>query len=136
MPEVTLGDFVEMYLDRHAASVRPRTIGALRWRLGVATAAFGSVPLRDLERMSGEIATWKAKLPPRSRFGIVAALRQALGAAVRWGYMNQNPAVLTGRNSQPAPRPVRTYTVEEIAAIEAELSRSIGRCQCSPPPPG
>jgi hypothetical protein len=52
----------------------------------------------------------------------VAALRQALGAAVRWGYMSQNPAVLAGRNRQPAPRAVRTYSIEEIDAIAAELS--------------
>ena len=37
MPELTLAEFVPIYLERHAASVRPRTIDALRWRLGVAT---------------------------------------------------------------------------------------------------
>ena len=84
--------------------------------------AFGDVPLRDLERMSGEVASWRAKLPERSRFAITAALRQALGAAVRWGYMAQNPATQAGRNPQPAPRPVRAFTGEEIEAIAAELS--------------
>jgi hypothetical protein len=33
--------------------------------------------------MSGELATWQATLPERSRFAIMAALRQALGAATR-----------------------------------------------------
>jgi hypothetical protein len=88
---------VALYLERHAATVRARTIDALRWRLGIATAAFGDVPLRDLERMSGEIASWRAKLPERSRFAITAALRQGLGAAVRWAYMGANPAKLVGR---------------------------------------
>lgn len=122
LPELTLAEFVPLYLERHAASVRPRTIDALRWRLGVATKAFGDVPLRDLERMSGEVASWRATLPERSRFAITAALRQALGAAVNWGYMTQNPAKQAGRNPQPAPRPVRAFTVVEVEAISAELS--------------
>jgi integrase len=119
---LTLAELVDLYLECHAATVRPRTIGALRWRLGIAMAAFGDVPLRDLERMSGEIASWRATLPERSRFAITAALRQALGAAVRWGYMGANPAKQAGRNPQPPPRPVRAFTVVELDAIRAELS--------------
>lgn len=80
------------------------------------------MPLRDLERMSGEVASWQATLPERSRYGIVQALRQTLEAACRWGYMARNPAKLAGRNRQPAPRPVRAYSPEELAAIAAELS--------------
>src|SRR5215207_964484 len=51
--ELTLAEFVPVYLERHAAGVRPRTILELRKRLRYATDAFGSVSLRDLERMSG-----------------------------------------------------------------------------------
>src|ERR671938_572588 len=40
VPELTLGEFVPLFLERHAASVRTRTIDALRWPLGVATRAF------------------------------------------------------------------------------------------------
>jgi hypothetical protein len=83
MPEITLAELVDVYLDRHTVAVRPRTIVVLRERLAYAMAAFGDVPLCDLERMSGEIAAWQAKLPERSRYGIVSALRQTLGAAVR-----------------------------------------------------
>jgi integrase len=122
IPELTLAEFVPIYLERHAAGVRPKTIDALRWRLGVATQAFGNVPLSDLERMSGEIASWRSTLPERSRYAITAALRQALGAAVDWRYMAENPAKQAGRNPQPPPRPVRAFTAEEIAAIVAELS--------------
>lgn len=122
MPELTLAEFVPLYLDRHSASVRSRTIDALRWRLAQAETAFGSVPLRDLEQMSAEIATWQATLSERSRYAITAALRQALGAAVRWGYIGDNPAKQAGRNPQPAPRPVRPFTSAELEAISAELS--------------
>ena len=122
MPELTLAELVELYLERHAAIVRPRTIVTLRERLAHATKAFGDVQLRELERMAGELATWQARLPERSRYGIVQALRQALGAAVRWGHMTTNPALLAGRNRQPAPRTVRVYSRAELDAIAAELA--------------
>lgn len=134
LPELTFVELVDVYLERHAAGVRERTIATLRERLThrrdleagkscrCATCAFGDVPLRELERMSGEIASWQAKLPERSRYGRVQALRQTLEAAVRWGYMQRNPAKLAGRNRQPAPRPVRTFTRAELDAIAAELS--------------
>lgn len=122
LPDLTLAEFVPLYLERHAAGVRSRTVVTLRERLPHATAAFGAVLLRDLEDMSGELATWQAKLPERSRYGIVQALRQALEAAVRWGYMCRNPAKLAGRNRQPSPRTVRAFTRDELAAIALELS--------------
>lgn len=121
LPRLTLSEMVEVYLGRHTAIVRPRTITTLRERLVHATRAFGTVPLRDLERMSGEIAQWQADLPERSRYGIVQALRQTLGAAVRWDYMSSNPALLAGRNRQPAPRAVRVYSRAELEALAAEL---------------
>jgi integrase len=72
--------------------------------------------------MSGELATWQARLPDRSRYGVVQALRQTLAAAVRWGYIARNPATLAGRNRQPAPRPVRVFTRAELDAMALELS--------------
>ena len=72
--------------------------------------------------MSGDVASWQARLPERSRYGIVQALRQTLEAAMRWGYMSRNPAKLAGPNRQPAPRPVRAFTRDEIEAIAIELS--------------
>lgn len=52
----------------------------------------------------------------------MAALRQALGAAQRWGYTRVNPAQLAGRNPQPPPRSVRAFTAEELDRIAVELS--------------
>ncbi len=134
LPALTLAEFVPLYLERHGATVRPRTIATLRERLAhspararpktcrCALCAFGDIPLRDLERMSGEIASWQARLPERSRYGVVQALRQTLEAAVRWGYTTRNPAKLAGRNRQPAPRAVRTFTRVEVDALGLELS--------------
>ncbi len=46
LPDLTLSGLVEVYLERHAAGVRPRTIVTLRERLAHAVRAFGDVPLR------------------------------------------------------------------------------------------
>jgi integrase len=119
--DLTLAELIEVYLERHAVSVRPRTISTLRDRLRHALAAFGDEALSELERMSDEIAGWRAQLPPRAGHGIAQALRQVLDGAVRWGYMSKNPAKLAGSNPKPPPRPVRVYTPEEIEAIAAEL---------------
>jgi integrase len=118
---LTLAELVEVYLERHAAAVRPRTIATLRDRLRHAVAAFGDERLADLERMADEIAGWQAQLPPRAGHGIAQALRQVLDAAVRWGHISINPAKLAGPNPKPTPRPVRAYTFEELDAIAAEL---------------
>lgn len=121
-PDLTLATFIGVWLDRHAATVRPRTVTTLRERLGHAERAFGTVPLRDLSGMAAEIAGWRARQPERVRYARLGALRQCLEAAVRWGYLDRNPAKLAGRNRQPAARTVRVYTREELDAIMLELS--------------
>jgi site-specific recombinase XerD len=121
LPELTLAEFVDLYLQRHGATVRPRTIATLAERLRHAVRAYGDVPLRDLERMGGELAGWRARQPEGVAYGRMNALRQCLEAACRWGYMERNPAKLAGRNRQPAPRAVRAFSREELEAISAEL---------------
>jgi len=122
LPDLTLNEFADLYLERHAAVVRGRTVKILRDRLGYAVRVYGGVKLSELEKMSGELAGWRLKLPGGSRFGIMAALRQTLGAAVDWGYISENPAKNAGKNPQPPPRPVRPYTFAELEAIALELS--------------
>jgi hypothetical protein len=112
-PERTFGEFVLIYLQRHAATVRPRTIETLRKRLGhrrtledgemcrCATCAFGDVPLRELERLSGQIASWQAKLPERSRYGTMQALRQTLEAGAM-GPHDRQPRQARGTQSAAA----------------------------------
>jgi hypothetical protein len=134
---VALADALFDEEPRHPhIGARSRTIGSLRQRLRHATRDYSRVPLRELERMVDELAGWQARLPARSRYGIVGALRQTLGAAERWGYMRANPAKLMGPNRQPPPRPIRAYTLAELAAIVAEISPPIGRWPPSALRPG
>ena len=113
-----MSEFADLYLERHAAVVRGRTVKILRDRLGYAVRVYGDVRLSELERMSGELAGWRANLTPGSRFAVMAALRQTLGAAVDWGYMVENPAKKAGRNPQ-----------------RSSYRASTRRCPTSPPPP-
>ena len=61
-----LAEFVPIYLERRAVKVRPRPIATLRDRTRHALAAFGNVPLRDLERMRSGVACWRATLPEQA----------------------------------------------------------------------
>jgi integrase len=56
----------------------------------------------------------------------MSAFRQVLTAAVRWQYVNRNPAFDAGRNPQPRSEELRPFTREEIDAIALELGRSYG----------
>jgi integrase len=55
--------------------------------------------------------------PLRRGAGAQAGARRAL----RWGYIGSNPALTAGRNRQPAPRTVRTYSREELDALGLEM---------------
>ena len=121
-PEIDLSAFVGIFLERHSANVRSRTIATLTERLRHAERALGAVPLRDLERMSDEIAGWASKQPSGARHGRTSALRQALDAAQRWGYIAQNPAKLAGPNPKTPPRIIRAFDRAELDAIAIELS--------------
>jgi integrase len=125
-PPVTLREHVDRYLDIHAATRDPNTIRVLRERLRRPVKTFGDQQLHELERMAAEIAEWQAKLPGRSRYGIMQALRQCLEAGVRWGDIERNPAKLVGANPPPPPRGVQTFTIEEIDKIAVELGEVYG----------
>ena len=120
--ELTLAEFVEdVYIPRHARIRAANSIRALRERLARPLDAYGDVPLRELERMSDELAAFRTTLPERFAHDVMRALRQTCAAAVRWNYMSTNSAVAAGENPQPAPRAVRAFTFVELDALEQEL---------------
>ena len=122
LPELTLAEFVDVYLERHAVAVRGRTIAILRERLGYAIRAYGDVPLRDLERMSGELASWYRDAARRVAVRHRASTPPSARGRRPMGHIQRNPAKLAGPNRQPSPRTVRAFTVDELDAISEELS--------------
>ncbi len=123
----TLEAFVETYLEAKAATCEPRTVTTHRVRLRYVTrTAFGRLTLRELEPRADELAAFRGTLPEGMRYGVFGSLRQTLEAAVRWGYMNENPAKLAGRNPQPKAKEVLPFTLPELDAIAAELGPVYG----------
>jgi integrase len=87
---------------------------------------FGGWTLVELEGAADDVARWRAGFSDGSRFRATGALRQALGAAVRWRYMTRNPAIEAGRNPQPRTEELLPFAPEEIDALEAELGPVYG----------
>ena len=119
--DLTYSGLVEVFLERHAIVAKPRTITELRWRLKQSEQKFGSISLGELEGMADEIAGWAVTLGERVRYPLMAAMRQALEAGIRYGYLTRNPAKLAGPNPMPSPREIRVYTPDELKAIADEL---------------
>ncbi len=120
-PDLTFSEFVPRFLKAHEAGHEPATVWTLKVRLRRALAEFGDLTLRELERRPAEIAAWKTTLPDGARYAYVAALRQALDVAVRWGLASVNPAKLAGPNPQAKPAEVTPFTTEEVDKLAAEL---------------
>jgi integrase len=119
-PEISFDGFCDLYLERWGADVADSTRHTLEEWLAPAREAFGSWTLRELEGGLDDISRWRLKLAEGPRYRATRGLRQALAAAVRWGYMGSNPAAV---DANPTPRPgeVDPFTPDEIEATCAEL---------------
>lgn len=126
LPELTLRELVDTYLERHGAVVEANTIRTLRHRLARPVALYGDVRLRELARMAGDLAGFRASLSPRYGYAVMSALRQVFAAACRWGYMESNPATAAGPNPQPPAREVETFTLREVDLVADEFGPVYG----------
>jgi integrase len=124
--ELSFDAFCVLFLERHGAVVAPATRRTLQERLRPGRERFGDWTLRELEHAAGDIAAWRAALPESSRYRHTSALRQVLGAAVRWRYLTRNPAAEAGRNPQPRTEELRPFTRDDLDALEIELGASYG----------
>lgn len=124
--EITFDAFCDVFLERHGATVAPATKRTLQERLRPARDLFGSWTLRELEGAASDVAKWRADLRATSRYRLTSALRQALTAAVRWGYINRNPAIEAGRNPQPRAEELRPFEPEQVDALALELGAVYG----------
>jgi integrase len=125
-PEISFDRFCDLFLDRHGATVSPRTKQTLVERLAPAREVFGGFTLAELEGAAGDIARWRAGLSDTSRYRLTLALRQTLGAAVRWGYLSRNPAVEAGRNPEPRANELEPFARREVDKLAVELGSVYG----------
>jgi integrase len=120
-PSITFDGYCDLYLERWGATVAKRTRETMAERLASSRERFGGWTLRELEGAAGDVAAWRATLTATSRYRKTSAMRQALGAAVRWRYLRRNPAVDAGRNPQPRAEELLPFTRAEVDALDLEL---------------
>src|SRR5207253_6276936 len=122
-PTPTLSELLEIYLAQH--DTEPETIAKLRWLLSKATAAFGNMPIAELQ--PAEIAAWRMTIPYAHRFEATQALRQTLSRAVTWRMINRNPAkqgVENRRRPRVEQRPFESW--DELHRLADRLGRRLG----------
>ena len=120
--ELTLAEFADLYLERHAAIVRSRTIRDLR-----RAARLRDPPLRRraaarVRAHERRVRRLAARLPARSRYGDHVGAAADARRRRPLGLHGREPGEARGPNPQPSPRPVRAYTLAELDALAAELS--------------
>jgi integrase len=116
-PDVTLRQLVDAFLDQYQGA--PSSKDRLDQYLGKATARFGDERVAELSAL--EISRWRATLPETMRHGAHQALRQALGAAVKWRWIERNAAADLP-NPTHARREFKPFVSwEEVEALAVEL---------------
>ena len=116
-PEASLRELVDAFLEQYQGAPASKSWLALLPRSSRRT-RFGDEAIGSLGAL--EIARWRARLPETTRHGAHRALRQVLAAAVRWRWIDRNPALDV---EQPAARRGRS----------SRRSRRGRRSRCSPP---
>jgi integrase len=85
-----------------------------------ALARFGDEPIGSLTVQ--RIATWRASIPEGKRYRSHRALRHVLQAALRWRWIEDNPAVHV-KNPEPRAGAIDPFNSwDELDAIAAELN--------------
>jgi hypothetical protein len=69
--EITYDAFCGVFLERHGATIAPRSRDSLEERLGASRDRFGSWTLRELEGAAADIAAWRASLGAGSRYRLI-----------------------------------------------------------------
>ena len=116
-PAATLQQLVDEYIAQYDAA--PSSVEWLRYNLGKALPRFGDQPIGTLR--PEEIAKWRASLPAGRRHPAHRALRQVLAAALRWKWIDENPATLV-KNPASQPEEINPFdSWEQVAAVAAEL---------------
>lgn len=123
---ITFDAFCDLFLERHGATVHPRTKETLTERLSASRERFGPWTLGELEGAAADVAAWRTGLADSSRYRLTAAFRQALNAAVRWRYVERNPVAEAGANPQPRREEFVPFTRAEVDALDAELGPVYG----------
>ncbi|MDR7401316.1 MAG: site-specific integrase [Armatimonadota bacterium] len=123
---LTVGQFLEQWLQKRAGTVRETTWASYREIIHAhLIPALGRAPLRALTPLAvqGYVAQKLRHLAPATVRKHLAVLREALGHAVRWGLLTRNVCDLVERPRVPH-REIRVWDSEQVRVFLAEARRS------------
>jgi integrase len=117
-PRTTVGEIVEEFFAIYHADAR--TISWMRYHADKVTAAFADEHPDEID--ASAIGRWRRTLPNEaSAHQTLRVFRQILGQAVKWGWIERNPATLVP-NPQPRKAEVAFFaTWPEVEAVALEL---------------
>ena len=116
-PNVTLRQLTDAYVAQYEAAAS--SVAFLVDNIKPALASFGDEPIGDLR--VDRIAAWRASLSEGKRYRSLRSLRQVLAAAVRWKWIEDNPAALV-KNPEPKPGEIHPFeSWDEIDAVGDEM---------------
>lgn len=116
-PDATVQELVDAFLDQYQGAHASKEW--LRYYLINATTAFGDERIGSLGAL--EISRWRAKLPETTRHGAHRALRQVFAAAVRWRWIDRNPALDVANPQHARPEFVPFESWQDVEALATEL---------------
>lgn len=116
-PDVTLKELVDAFLDQYQGA--PSSKDRLDQYLGKATAKFGDRPVSQINAL--DVSRWRAGLPDTMRHGALRSLRQALGAAQKWQWIERNVALDVPNPMHARQEFVPFDTWDEVEAVAHEL---------------
>ena len=114
---LTLSEAAGRFLAQHDVDVT--TTNKLTRQLRQAESAFGNRLLETLR--PDELAAWRRSLPEGSRHDVFRALKQLLGQAAQWGWVDASPAAFI-KNPKPKRPEIDPFeSWDEIYALAAEM---------------
>ena len=121
-PDRTLRELVEAFLEQYDAA--PSSADWIRTNVAAAVDRFGDRSIGMLHAQ--EIGAWRATLHGAKRYRAHRALRQVLEAAVRWKWIEENPATLVKNPEPPAGELHPFESWAEVDAVAVELGDRYG----------
>jgi len=131
----TVGELLELWLDTNEGEWAPATVDTNRSRVGlIKVDAIASMTLARLS--APDVDAWRLRL---TRRGVGTSsirnqhqtLRAAVGLAVRWGWLRQNPVSAAPLGVRRMP-PRGALRPEEVRAVLDEVKRLVDRGQLEP----
>jgi integrase len=115
---LTVREAIERYKSAHDASAARKRV--LAEQLRVAERAFGARPLQSLETY--DLEAWRLTISAGYRSDVFRGFKQVLKAAVRWQWIERNPADGIPNPNRRRPE-IQPFTWETVQLVSDEIEK-------------